>query len=282
MLRNISDDILHKLTIYEENIFTCEVLRIIIMIEYCIYVEIRMKLVFVRHGEPDYEHDSLTPHGVEEAKLLADRIAGLNADAYYVSPLGRAKLTASYGMAKIGKDPVELPWLEEFRGKCRRPHEPEKLAICWDWLPADWTKDPVFFDKDHWFDAKGLDGSNVKEEAQLVVSEFDRLLLEHGYERQDNYYRAVEPNRKTIVFFCHFGVTCVIAGHLLNVSPMVLLHGLVAAPTSVTTFTTEERREGSAYFRMSSYGDISHLYKAGMEPSFAARFCECFTDDTRH
>ncbi len=80
------------------------------------------------------------------------------------------------------------------------------------------------------------------------------------------------------MFFCHFGLECVLLGHLLNVSPMVLWHGTCAAPTSVTTLNTEERREGVAYFRMAAFGDISHLYAAGEEPAFAARFCETFAD----
>ena len=64
---------------------------------------------------------------------------------------------------------------------------------------------------------------------------------------------------------------------------MVLWHGTAAAPTSVTTLYTEERKEGIASFRMQSYGDVSHLLKAGMEPSFAARFCETWDDWTeRH
>jgi probable phosphoglycerate mutase len=64
---------------------------------------------------------------------------------------------------------------------------------------------------------------------------------------------------------------------------MVLWHGTCAAPTSVTTLTTEERREGIAYFRMNAFGDISHLYAAGVEPSFSARFCETFANtEQRH
>jgi probable phosphoglycerate mutase len=59
---------------------------------------------------------------------------------------------------------------------------------------------------------------------------------------------------------------------------MVLWHGLCAAPTSVATIVTEERREGIASFRMSSYGDISHLYVKDEEPAFAARFCETYSD----
>lgn len=70
--------------------------------------------------------------------------------------------------------------------------------------------------------------------------------------------------------------------HIFGVSPMPLLHNFVALPTSVTTLVTEEREKGIATFRCSGFGDVSHLYAGGEEPAFAARFCECFDDDTRH
>ncbi len=57
----------------------------------------------------------------------------------------------------------------------------------------------------------------------------------------------------------------------------------LSAPTGVTTVNTEERRQGIAGFRMSAYGDVSHLYAGGEEPSFAARFCETFGNtEERH
>ena len=31
-----------------------------------------MKLIIIRHGDPDYENDTLTVKGVREAKLLSD------------------------------------------------------------------------------------------------------------------------------------------------------------------------------------------------------------------
>ena len=36
-----------------------------------------MKLLLIRHGDPDYENDCLTPTGQREAELLAARIAPL-------------------------------------------------------------------------------------------------------------------------------------------------------------------------------------------------------------
>ena len=109
-----------------------------------------------------------------------------------------------------------------------------------------------------------------------VVENFDAVLAEHGYVREGDFYRAERPNRDTIVFFCHFGMECVLLSRLMNTSPMILWHHLCAAPSSVTTVYTEERCPGKAIFRVSAFGDISHLYVAGEEPSFSARFCETY------
>ena len=71
--------------------------------------------------------------------------------------------------------------------------------------------------------------------------------------------------------------------HLLGISPMILWHGFCAAPTSVTSLITEERREGVALFRMNAFGDTAHLYANQEEPAFAARFCEIYANqEQRH
>ena len=54
-----------------------------------------MKLLFIRHGDPDYTIDSLTEKGWKEAEFLSEKIAALDVRDFYVSPLGRAKDTAS-------------------------------------------------------------------------------------------------------------------------------------------------------------------------------------------
>ena len=54
-----------------------------------------MKILLIRHGDPDYEKDSLTEKGWHEAELLAQRMAELEIQSFYVSPLGRSKDTAS-------------------------------------------------------------------------------------------------------------------------------------------------------------------------------------------
>ena len=133
-----------------------------------------------------------------------------------------------------------------------------------------------------WLEEEFLKNSDIPKEYAKVCRELDALLARHGYVRDGYNYRAAAPNHDTLVFVCHFGLTAVLLSHLLNCSPYSIWQHICTAPTAVTTLYTEERIEGKALFRAASIGDVSHLYAGGEEPSFAARFCECFTDDTRH
>lgn len=241
-----------------------------------------MKLIIIRHGDPDYSIDSLTEKGWREAELLSDRILTMDVKKFYVSPLGRAKDTASIGLKKMNCKAEVLPWLREFHAPII-DEKTGKERISWDWLPAEWTEVNEFYDKNLWHTVPVMHSGHVIDEAMIVYSGLDEMLKRHGYERDGKIYRAVRSNNDTIVLFCHFGVECVMLGYLLGISPMVLWHGFCAAPSSVTTLITEERREGIAYFRMSAFGDISHLYAGGEKPAFAARFCETYDNmDERH
>lgn len=241
-----------------------------------------MKLLIVRHGDPDYSIDSLTPTGWIEAELLSHRLTRLNVKAFYVSPLGRAKDTASFTLQALGREATEKPWLREFALRIQKPGE-TRMSPLWDWLPEVWTQEPLFYDAERWFQSKLFEGLPVEEEYCWVTSGLDQLLADHGYVREGRLYRAVRSNEDTIVLFCHFGLECVLLSHLLHISPVLLWHGACAAPTSVTTVVTEERRPGVAHFRMLAFGDISHLYTAGQAPAFAARFCETWSNkDQRH
>ena len=210
-----------------------------------------MRLLIIRHGDPDYEKDSLTEKGWREAALLADRIARLDVAAFYVSPLGRAKDTASLTLKKMNREAVICDWLKEFWPLINRPDAiGVRKTLAWDWLPEDWTKKEAYFLRDGWADTEVMREGGVKEEYETVMRNFDAVLADHGYVREGEYYKVERSNRDTIVFFCHFGLECVLLSRLMNVSPMVLWHHTCAAPASVTTVVTEERREGKASFRM--------------------------------
>ena len=62
-----------------------------------------MRILLIRHGDPDYVNDTLTEKGRREAALLAKRAVSMNMGECYKSPLGRAKDTAAPCLEGTGK-----------------------------------------------------------------------------------------------------------------------------------------------------------------------------------
>ena len=260
-----------------------------------------MKIIFIRHGDPDYVNDTLTEKGRREAELLANIIDKYGIDEIYQSPLGRAKDTAAYCTKKLGIEPVTLDWLQEFP-RLVNPNisEDARLAyatelktnpetgeyenrIMWDMLPSYYGNHPELFDVNEWKKSPLFEGGNAPEEYDHVIACFDKFLAENGYVRNQITYDVKEGNDKTIAFFCHYGITSVMLSRLWNVSPFIPMQFTALAPTSVTVVATEERQKGTAIFRTLRAGDISHLVIGNEEPSFSARFCERFeNEDERH
>lgn len=243
-----------------------------------------MRIILVRHAEPDYAHDSLTPLGRQQADALAFRLAQEHIDDFYVSPLGRAQETAKPALRICNKKAVTLPWLREFDlPNVNHPDQVHNLQIAWDWKPQTWTREADFYDFDKWYRNSYMQEGQVKEYYDEVVNSLNALLTQYGYVKESpSGYAVKESNHKTICLVCHFGVTGVILSELMHISPMVLWHSTVITPSGVTILATEERDQGHAIFRINELGDLSHLYAAHVQPSFAARYCECFEDPQLH
>ncbi|NLB15990.1 MAG: histidine phosphatase family protein, partial [Clostridiales bacterium] len=50
-----------------------------------------MRILIIRHSDPDYKLDSLTPRGFKEAEALGNWLGQRRIDYIYASPLGRAQ-----------------------------------------------------------------------------------------------------------------------------------------------------------------------------------------------
>ena len=237
-----------------------------------------MKVIFIRHGDPDYKNDTLTEKGKREAELLSDRVSKWNVKQFYCSPLGRARDTAEYSMQKMNRTPIIYDWLREFYYPITDPVT-GKNRIAWDFMPKYWTSQPELYDKDQWINSPVMKtGEELQNAYGEVCSGIDSILALHGYERYENYYRAIQPNKDTIVFFCHLGVSFVMISHILGISAPVLWQQFFAAPTSVTLLCTEEREKGNASFRVMVFGDTSHLLAGGEPASDSGFFQEIFDD----
>ena len=104
-----------------------------------------MRLLIIRHGDPDYEHDTLTEAGRLEVQLLAERMKNTEVDDYYVSTMGRAKDTIAPTLEATGRTAEAFDWLREFNLPTRRPElhggyatklgkKPKPPSICTTYL----------------------------------------------------------------------------------------------------------------------------------------------------
>ena len=224
-----------------------------------------MKIILIRHAEPDYAHDSLTPLGFKEAEYLAKRVAEWPVTAIYCSPQGRAQRTMEPSAKALGMEATTCEWLHEYGcGSHPRPDIPGKMAgVPWDLYPDYWTKDSLHFSPDGWITSSYMRSMPVKSDVQWneVQKGLDEILASYGYIREKMYYRIQDGAKRDalLVFFCHLGQIGLDAGHLLNISPMQLWHDFWISPASVTVLNSEERQGDIASFRCQVMGDTEHL-----------------------
>jgi len=235
-----------------------------------------MRILLIRHAEPDYTEDSLTPKGRVEAELLSRRLIHYNIRDFYVSPLGRARDTAAYTLDRLNRTAEVLPWLAEFRGRCLNP-ETGRKGLPWDLSPRLWSSLPGAHDVYHWADAPIFAGSDVGQIWKETKDGIDALLAIYGFRKDGPVWLGEHNTRETIALFCHFGISMAFIGYLMNLSPLDLWHRILTLPSSVTELVTEERVPREVSFRMTRLGDISHLESAGEKRSTAGLFPECWT-----
>lgn len=213
-----------------------------------------MLLYIIRHGDPDYEHDTITDFGHKEAAALADwfSINNIMFDEIYTSPLGRAKDTASYTCHEQGLISEVLPWAEESM----------------DYMQPFAPHSSVSFR----FSANGIeeytDFSEIDRMSTIdrLVKGSDLFLKEHGYERRGSHYHINEHNSKRIAVFCHGGFGTAWTAHLLGTAPTLGFPSMFMTTTSVNIFEFRPYGENGDYAkpRMLHFGDVSHLHAAGI------------------
>ena len=238
-----------------------------------------MKIMIIRHAEPDYSIDSLTAKGRREAEMLSRRLVKTAREEHvsgvYVSPCGRAMDTASYVLKQTGLHAEVLPWLTEFRGVCLDPDR-GYVKNCWDFRPRTWLGRPLLYDPEHFYEDPLLQGGNVKEIWDETTQGVDRILADHGYTRDGGIWTCANNRDDVLMLFCHFGIGMAVAAYLTSTSPFLLWHTTSMAPSSVTTLITEERVKGEVWFRCVQMGDISHLWAENEPYSTAGLFAEVY------
>lgn len=174
-----------------------------------------MRVIFVRHGHPDYEKDCLTELGHRHAEAAARRLKDEGVEQIYSSTCGRALETAEHLGRLIGVEVVGCEFMREIA-----------------WGDAD---GPAYADGHPWTIVDGMiaRGEPIMDPEWRRHPEFrrnrllaccgkvakgtDEWLAGLGYVREKLYYRVRGGAPKTIAAFGHGGETAAMLCHLFNI-----------------------------------------------------------------
>ena len=176
-----------------------------------------MRIVLIRHGDPNYEKDCLTELGHKQVKVAAQRLLKEGIQEIYCSPLGRARQTAQAFSDASGISEIKIL---DFIQEIRFGREGELYDSKWNpWLGVNalvhdgkdlqtpsWREYPIFKD------------TYSTQDADKIAKETDKWLEGLGYKREGLYYRNTrkDDTEKTIAIFCHGGSSAAFMAHVLN------------------------------------------------------------------
>ena len=175
-----------------------------------------MRIVFVRHGHPDYKLDCLTELGHRHAEAAAERLAKEPFARILASTHGRAIETAEH-IASRHNLPVEtFDFMREIKwGPITGDELPYKNGYPWTVSTAMVAENADLL-RPGWADEKYFSNNSVKFLVQNIGTEFDKLLETLGYTREGNYYRVTKKNDDTVAMVSHGGSSSVAISHMLN------------------------------------------------------------------
>lgn len=231
-----------------------------------------MRLYIIRHGEPIYKPDSLTPKGHLQAEALAKRFLVGGLDKIYSSPMIRAKQTAEPTAELLGL-PIEiLEWTSEDLAAKDFFVEKRKSDGKRNWI---FDVNPTYYKNnesvnyfDDWYNAPFfLDHpeKDFKAGFERIQKASDEFLEGLGYKRDGEVYKIVSPSDKKVAVFCHAGFGSLWISHLLGLPPHLAKPNIPMPHSGVTTFEFTNYENGLTLPTCRQMGDLSHLYIEGLQ-----------------
>ena len=215
-----------------------------------------MRLIMVRHGEPNYADDCLTETGRAQAAACAQRLLREGISVIYASSMGRAKETASYTAEALGLPVTELDWMREISwGGEGIPDNGHPWTLSdrmiqeenFDFFRQDWREHPYFKNNEatRYFDR--------------VAERIDALLAEQGYVHDGRRYLCRGGNRRNVALFSHGGSGGAALSHMLGLPFPYVLTVMPYYFTSVIILEFPDAPGEYVRPRLELFNDVSHL-----------------------
>ena len=180
-----------------------------------------MKIIFIRHGHPDYKLNCLTELGHLQAEAAAKRLEEEKIDYFYSSPYGRAYETAEHIAAPRNMKITLLDFMKELSWGSMDDEPIEHNGHPW-YIAFDMVAKGKSISDENWQEHLAFKRNKVLSHIERVQTGLDEWLKELGFTREGDYYRICKENNDTLLLASHGGSSSAALAHLLNLSfPLV-------------------------------------------------------------
>ena len=227
-----------------------------------------MLFFYLRHGDPIYDPDSLTPLGERQAEALAKRLALFGIDEIYSSTSTRAILTSKPTCELLRKEATLLDFTNESHAWDDFSFEENGKTT---WLFCNNRVTELFADPeviklyDKWYEHPEFAKNNYKKGIDRITKESDEFFKKLGYEHINGTgaYKVTNHNDKRIALFAHQGFGIAFLSLLLDIPYPIFSRHFDMTHSSMTVI--EFRDDGGiTHPRLLTLSNDSHLYREGL------------------
>ena len=224
-----------------------------------------MRLIMIRHGEPDYVHDCLTETGRRQAAAAAERLEAEGITAVFSSPNGRARETAGYTADRLGLPVSVLEYMHEI--SWGGPGVPENGH---PWTLGEWLIDRENFDfrTQDWREHPYYAENSATRDFERVTAQFDLFLRERGYRHEQGRFFCETEKEETVALFSHGGSGACVLSSVLNLPFPWVATVLPYEFTSVIILNFPVRPGEYVHPRLELFNDAAHIQNRGRGPVF--------------
>ena len=229
----------------------------------------KMLLFYIRHGDPIYNPDSLTPLGERQAEAVAHRLSLFGLDRIYASTSNRAKLTANPTCEMLKLPMTELDWCNEGHAwnELSLPDSKERKQWIFqnDLYRPIWASNEIRALGHEWYTHKNFRDTSCRAGMERIRREADAFLEELGYRRMEGegIYEVVKSNNERVALFAHQGFGLAFLSCVLNIPYPVITSHFDMGHSGMTVIEFKEI-DGIVIPKMLQLSNDSHLYHEGI------------------
>ena len=230
-----------------------------------------MLLYFIRHGDPVYDPDSLTPFGRQQAEALANRLVINGFDEIYSSTSNRAIQTAMPTCERLGIEPKLLDFAHESHAwaELTTPREDGVPGITWLFFNRRTIN--LFNSKeirdlgDRWYDYPEFKARNYEKGIMRIYDASDEFIKSLGYEhlRYTGKYKTVASSDKRVALFAHQGFGLAFLSCLLDIPYPAFCTHFDICTTGMTVIDFRDNG-GFTVPKILMHSSDSHIYRDGL------------------